>query len=99
MDDFGTGYSSLGYLWKYEFDKLKIDRSFLLGYEHDPKKLGKVIRSIIDIGHSINMSVTIEGVESDEHVNIFKNMGCDQFQGYFFGKPMPLSNAQKIMAA
>ena len=99
MDDFGTGYSSLGYLWKYEFDKLKIDRSFLRGYEHDPKKLGKVIGSIIDLGHYINMSVTIEGVESEEQANILKGMGCDQLQGYYFGKPMPLNNAQRMMAA
>ncbi|MGK0273322.1 MAG: diguanylate cyclase (GGDEF)-like protein [Cocleimonas sp.] len=98
LDDFGTGYSSLGYLWKYRFDKLKIDRSFLLGYDQDPKKLKKVIESIIDLGHYINMSVTIEGVESDEHVNILKSMGCDQLQGYYFGKPMPLANAQRMMA-
>ncbi|MGB1255161.1 MAG: EAL domain-containing protein [Thiolinea sp.] len=99
MDDFGTGYSSLGYLWKYEFDKLKIDRSFLLGYDKDPKKLEKVIGSVINLGHCINMRVTIEGVESDKHINILKGMGCDQLQGYYFGKPMPLDNARHIMNA
>lgn len=92
MDDFGTGYSSLGYLWKYEFDKLKIDRSFLLGYDHDPGKLEKVIRSVIDLGHCIDMRVTMEGVENDKHVGILKEMGCDQLQGYYFGQPMPMSN-------
>ncbi len=97
MDDFGTGYSSLGYLWKYGFDKLKIDRSFLLGYDQDPKKLEKIIGSVVDLGHCIDMHVTIEGVESDEHINILKGMGCDQFQGYYFGKPMPLANAQRMM--
>ena len=97
MDDFGTGYSSLGYLWKYRFDKLKIDRSFLLGYDQDPKKLEKVIGSIIDLGHRIDMYVTIEGVESVEHVNILKGMGCDQLQGFYFGKPMNLANSELMM--
>lgn len=97
MDDFGTGYSSLGYLWKYEFDKLKIDRSFLLGYDQDPEKLEKVIGSVINLGHGIDMYVTIEGVESDEHVKILNGMGCDQLQGYYFGKPMSLADAQKMM--
>lgn len=99
MDDFGTGYSSLGYLWKYGFDKLKVDRSFLLGYDQDPKKLEKILGSIINLGHCINMHVTIEGVESDEHVNILEGMGCDQLQGYYFGKPMTLINAQHMMEA
>ena len=99
MDDFGTGYSSLGYLWKYGFDKLKIDRSFLLGYDQDPKKLEKIIGSVINLGHSIDMDVTIEGVESDEHVNILKGMRCDQLQGYYFGKPMTLTNAELMMKA
>ena len=97
MDDFGTGYSSLGYLWKYGFDKLKIDRSFLLGYDQDPKKLEKIIGSVINLGHCIDMDVTIEGVESDKHVNILKDMKCDQLQGYYFGKPMPLASAQDLM--
>jgi len=99
MDDFGTGYSSLGYLWKYGFNKLKIDRSFLLGYDQDPKKLEKIIGSVINLGHCIDMDVTIEGVESDEHVNILEGMGCDQLQGYYFGKPMPLDNARQMMKA
>ncbi len=99
MDDFGTGYSSLGYLWKYGFDKLKIDRSFLLGYDQDPKKLEKIIGSVINLGHCIDMDVTIEGVESDEHVNILQGMRCDQLQGYYFGKPMTLANAEIMMKA
>ncbi|PWQ95505.1 putative bifunctional diguanylate cyclase/phosphodiesterase [Leucothrix pacifica] len=97
MDDFGTGYSSLAYLWKYEFDKLKIDRSFLVGYDQNPKKLGKVIGSVVDLGHGIDMYVTMEGVESNKHVDILTGMGCDQLQGYYFGKPMSLANAQTMM--
>ena len=99
MDDFGTGYSSLGYLWKYGFDKLKVDRSFLLGYDQDPKKLEKVIGSIIHLGHCIDMNVTIEGVESDAHISFLKGMNCDQLQGYYFGKPMTQANAEHMMKA
>jgi len=99
MDDFGTGYSSLAYLWKYEFDKLKIDRSFLLGYDQNPTKLGKVISAVIDLGHGIDMSVTMEGVESNKHANILNNMGCDQLQGYYFGKPMNVASAKHMMKA
>ena len=99
MDDFGTGYSSLAYLWKYGFDKLKIDRSFLLGYDQDPKKLEKIIGSVVNLGHCIDMDVTIEGVETDEHVNILKDLKCDQLQGYYFGKPMSLANAERMMKA
>lgn len=98
MDDFGTGYSSLGYLWKYEFDKLKIDRSFMLGYDQNPEKLERVIASVVDLGHGIDMHVTVEGVESDEHVNILKRMGCDQLQGYYFGKPMTVADAQSMIS-
>lgn len=97
MDDFGTGYSSLGYLWKYEFDKLKIDRSFMLGYDKSPEKLEKVIASVVDLGHGIDMYVTVEGVESDEHVNILKGLGCDQLQGYYFGKPMTVADAHSMI--
>ena len=99
MDDFGTGYSSLAYLWKYGFDKLKIDRSFLLGYDQDPKKLEKIIGSVVNLGHCIDMDVTIEGVESDEHVGILKDMKCDQLQGYYFAKPMPRAKAERMMRA
>lgn len=98
MDDFGTGYSSLGYLWKYEFDKLKIDRSFLLGYDKEPEKLAKVIASVVDLGHGIDMFVTVEGVESEEHAKILKDMGCDQVQGYHFGKPMTIADAQTMIS-
>ena len=89
----------LAYLWKYGFDKLKIDRSFLLGYDQDPKKLEKIIGSVVNLGHCIDMDVTIEGVETDEHVSILKDMKCDQLQGYYFGKPMPIAKAESMINA
>lgn len=98
LDDFGTGYSSLGYLWKYEFDKLKIDRSFLLGHDQNPEKLEKVIETIVNLGHGIDMTVTVEGVESNKHVNVLKSMNCDQLQGYYFGKPMTTVDVDRMIA-
>ena len=67
--------------------------------DQDPEKLEKVIGSVINLGHGIDMFVTIEGVESDQHVKILKDMGCDQLQGYYFGKPMSLADAQQMMRA
>lgn len=99
MDDFGTGYSSLSYLWKYKFDKLKIDRSFLVGYDKDPTTLKKIIGTIVTLGKGIGMTVTVEGVESDKHVDMLADMRCDQLQGFYFGKPMPALDAAAIISA
>lgn len=97
MDDFGTGYSSLGYLWKYNFDKLKIDRSFLLGYEKDPETLKRIIETIVTLGKGIGMTVTVEGVENSSHVDLLSGMRCDQLQGFYFGKPMTALDAASII--
>src|SRR5206468_2261797 len=65
MDDFGTGYSSLSYLWKFPFDKIKIDRSFMLALEERESRseASTIVRTIIDLGRSLNVTVTVEGVE------------------------------------
>ena len=88
MDDFGTGYSSLGYLWKYEFDKLKIDKVFLEGFDFDGGRYREIIETIVVLGHKMGMEVTIEGVENTRHTDMLQSIGCDQYQGYLFGKPM-----------
>ncbi len=88
MDDFGTGYSSLGYLWKYNFDKLKIDKSFLMGHDFEEERYFDIIETIILLGHKLGMSVTVEGVETRKQVDILTEMCCDQFQGYYFAKPL-----------
>ncbi|MGC3938891.1 putative bifunctional diguanylate cyclase/phosphodiesterase [Roseobacter sp. EG26] len=93
MDDFGTGYSSLGYLWKYDFDKLKIDRVFLEGFEFDSTKYREIIETIVTLGHKMGMQVTIEGVESHDHTEMLRELDCDQYQGFLFGKPMPAEKA------
>ncbi|MCZ4344610.1 GGDEF domain-containing phosphodiesterase [Devosia neptuniae] len=88
MDDFGTGYSSLGYLWKFGFDKLKIDRSFIMGLADSRGQASDVLDAIIALGHRLHMVVTAEGIETEEQAEILSAMSCDQMQGFYFGRPM-----------
>lgn len=89
MDDFGTGYSSLGYLWKYDFHKLKVDRSFIKSLSDKDDKSRHVLDTIISLGHRLEMTVTVEGIETLDQVNALSTLSCDQFQGFYYGKPMP----------
>jgi diguanylate cyclase (GGDEF)-like protein len=89
MDDFGTGYSSLSYLWQFPFDKIKIDRAFMLGLDADDRGAEKIVRTIIDLGRSLNVTVTVEGVENERQVAFVREARCDQVQGFYFGQPMP----------
>ncbi|MVO76718.1 EAL domain-containing protein [Sphingomonas sp. MAH-20] len=89
LDDFGTGYSSLSYLQYFELDGLKLDKSFLRTVG-DRRKTNQIIRSMIDFGHSLDMRVVVEGVESDWQVRLLQLLGCDLLQGYEIGMPMPL---------
>jgi len=91
MDDFGTGYSSLGYLWKFGFDKLKIDRSFIAGLADDKEKVREVLETIILLGHRLDMTVTAEGIETEEQAQVLADLNCDYFQGYLYGKAMPVT--------
>lgn len=92
MDDFGTGYSSLGYLWKFGFDKLKIDRSFIVGLEDGDDRASDILDAIIALGHRLNMQVTAEGIETEKQAAILSTLSCDQFQGYYFGRPMRIAD-------
>jgi diguanylate cyclase (GGDEF)-like protein len=93
MDDFGTGYSSLSYLWKFPFDKLKIDQSFTRALGgHDDAHLSSVIRAIVALGRSLGMTITAEGVETAEQAEFLKRVGCDELQGFHLGRPKPLEN-------
>ena len=89
LDDFGTCYSSLSYIQHFELDGLKLDKSFLRNIA-DRKKATQVIKSMIDFGHSLDMRVVMEGVESDWQVRLLQLLGCDLLQGYVFAAPMPL---------
>lgn len=89
IDDFGTGYSSLAYLKRLPVDELKIDKSFVMNMEKDIDD-AKIVRSTIDLGHNMGLRVVAEGVETEAVWFLLRQMGCDQGQGYFMGKPMPV---------
>jgi diguanylate cyclase (GGDEF)-like protein len=97
IDDFGTGYSSLSYLNSFPSDLLKIDKSFI-----DKMNLSdssrQYVAMIISIGHTLDLKVISEGVESADQVDVLKDIGCDYIQGYVWGKPMPPEEAGKLVA-
>lgn len=89
LDDFGTGYSSLNYLKRLPLDQIKIDQSFL----HDPQPHSRdaaIIRAIVALGQTLNLTVIAEGVETQEQRDFLEAAGCNNFQGYFFGHPAPV---------
>ena len=87
MDDFGTGYSSLSYLRRFPINVLKVDKSFVQELPHDLATL-KIVKTIIDLGHALNMIVVAEGVETSEQFDILGGMTCDSIQGYWVSRPM-----------
>jgi EAL domain-containing protein (putative c-di-GMP-specific phosphodiesterase class I) len=99
MDDFGTGYSSLSYLWRFPFDKIKIDRSFMQGFEGSARDAETVVRTIIGLGRELNMRVTVEGVETAKQAAFLEKADGDQAQGFYFGRPVSASEvAGNILA-
>ncbi|XXM73192.1 putative bifunctional diguanylate cyclase/phosphodiesterase [Lysinibacillus sphaericus] len=94
IDDFGTGYSSLKYLSRFPINRLKIDQSFL----HQKTTANKaIIRAIITMGHSMNLTVLAEGVEEEEQLIFLQNEHCDEFQGYYFCKPVPPEEMEVLL--
>jgi diguanylate cyclase (GGDEF)-like protein len=87
LDDFGTGYSSLGYLQRYPFDRVKIDRSFIRSLGQ-ARESDAIVRSAIDLCAALDIATTAEGVETDGQSRILIENGCDEAQGYLFGRPM-----------
>ena len=88
IDDFGTGYSSLSYLRKFNIDKLKIDQSFIHDIQHQVADQS-IVRTIIELGHNLELKVIAEGVEGLEQQQILADMGCDEIQGFYFSHPLP----------
>ena len=99
MDDFGTGYSSLSYLWRFPFDKIKIDRSFMQGFDGSDRDAETVVKTIITLGRELHIHVTIEGVETAKQAAFLDSANGEQAQGFYFGRPVPASElAASILA-
>jgi EAL domain-containing protein (putative c-di-GMP-specific phosphodiesterase class I) len=88
LDDFGTGFSSLGYLWRFPFDKLKVDKSFMADIAVEGSKSREILSTIIALGKVLDLKVTAEGVETAEQALVLRELRCDLVQGYLFGRPM-----------
>jgi diguanylate cyclase (GGDEF)-like protein/PAS domain S-box-containing protein len=91
MDDFGSGYSSLSYLQAFPFDKIKIDRAFVINLGRNPQSAA-IVRAVIELGHGLEMSIIAEGVETIEQLVFLAKEGCDGVQGYLLGKPLPIGH-------
>jgi EAL domain-containing protein (putative c-di-GMP-specific phosphodiesterase class I) len=96
MDDFGTGYSSLSYLKRLPLDQIKIDQSFVrsITIENADKVM---VMTIIDLGMNFEVDVIAEGVETEEQFKLLQRYGCANFQGYLFGKPVPIEQFEKLI--
>src|SRR3984885_1724810 len=96
MDDFGSGYSSLSYLQAFPFDKIKIDRAFVMNLGRNPQSAA-IVRAVIGLGHGLEMSIVAEGVETQEQLGFLADEGCDAVQGYFIGKPLPIEQYDTLV--
>jgi diguanylate cyclase (GGDEF)-like protein len=93
LDDFGTGYSSLGYLKKAPFDKIKIDQSFVRGAASRNSRNAAIIRAIVTLAESLGMDTVAEGVETHDDLQLMRNLGVSEIQGFIFGQPASLEEA------
>ncbi len=89
LDDFGKGYSSFGYLSRAQFSKIKIDRSFVAGAAEGERDCSAIVRAILALARGLSVETTAEGVENEREAAVMRALGCDQLQGYLFGRPVP----------
>jgi EAL domain-containing protein (putative c-di-GMP-specific phosphodiesterase class I) len=98
MDDFGSGYSSLTYLQAFPFDKIKIDRAFVMNLGHSPQSAA-IVRAVIGLGHGLGVSIVAEGVETQQQLDFLVEENCDVVQGYFIGRPGPIAQYAALVGA
>jgi len=97
LDDFGIGHSSMSYLKHFPLDDVKIDQAFVRDIASDDKD-GAIVRAIIELAHTLHLSVTAEGVESADQLRSLREMGCDKAQGYWLGVPIPAAQASALLS-
>jgi EAL domain-containing protein (putative c-di-GMP-specific phosphodiesterase class I) len=98
LDDFGTGYSSLGYLRTMRFSTIKVDRSFVQGAAQQSPESLAIINAVVAMASSLGISTTAEGVEDEAQAQLVRELGCTKIQGFYFGRPMPYSEARSLVA-
>ncbi|MBR0834292.1 EAL domain-containing protein [Bradyrhizobium manausense] len=96
MDDFGTGYSSLSYLQSFPFDKIKIDRSFILNLEATPQS-AEIVRAVLSLAHALHIPVVAEGVETEAQRAFLEREACEEMQGYLIGRPEPIEQYSNLI--
>jgi EAL domain-containing protein (putative c-di-GMP-specific phosphodiesterase class I) len=97
MDDFGTGYSSLGYLKQFPFQTLKIDQVFIKDLSKDNLQDMAIISAVLALGQGCNQSVIAEGVETEEQLELLKQLQCQIIQGYWFSRPLPVNEVSRFI--
>ncbi|SFD71698.1 EAL domain-containing protein [Massilia yuzhufengensis] len=96
VDDFGTGYSGLACLRRFPIDVLKLDRSFLLPADDNATTVD-FVKAFVDMAHALGMAVVAEGVETPEALDFLRAARCDQAQGYYLARPMPLAALRGVI--
>ena len=99
LDDFGKGYSSFGYLSRARFSKIKIDRSFVAGAAEGERDCSAIVRAILALARGLSVETTAEGVENEREAAVMRALGCDQLQGFLFGRPVPAKDLAEAAPA
>jgi len=97
LDDFGTGYSSLAHLRALPFDRIKIDRSFVMSVNQNAESAA-IVNAIVGLGESLNLPITAEGIEDKAIEERLRGLGCARGQGYVYGRPLTAGNARRLLA-
>src|SRR3954453_14239524 len=96
VDDFGTGYSSLNYLRRFPVDALKIDKAFVAGLGQDVEDKA-IVEAVVGLAHTLGLKVVAEGIETAEQLEMLREMGCEEGQGYRLGRPQPSSTVEQML--
>jgi EAL domain-containing protein (putative c-di-GMP-specific phosphodiesterase class I) len=98
LDDFGTGFSSLSYLTRIRFDKIKIDKHFIRELRTDPNSSLAVLRSVVALARSLNITTVAEGIETNEQFDRVREEGCMEAQGFYISRPVPAGEIPQLLA-
>ena len=98
LDDFGTGFSSIGYLRAFEFDRIKVDRSLISRIREDPSQQ-HIVQATMKLASGLAASVTVEGIEGEDQLEILQAIGCTEMQGYYFYKPLSAEEIKAVLFA